>query len=297
MFGSSLLSGRAAQNKGRKMFWLVQLCAAFILGICATALHAAPAQPTLTITAGGAANRFTVAELLSRRDLASVQIPPHVDYSNSLTVQAVPLLNLLASFPLEGFDRLEATATDGFVAQIPLTLIEAGKSGGSVAWIAIEDPDHPWPKLPGKDASAGPFYLVWQYPERSRVSNEQWPYKLEKLTAVQSPELRWPQLELDAALAADAPARRGQEAFVTQCLPCHRLNGGGASEIGPDLGQPMAATNYLTETGLRALVRDPKSVRTWPQQQMPAFSPTVLPDTDLNALIAYLKQITSQRSR
>ena len=89
----------------------------------------------------------------------------------------------------------------------------------------------------------------------------------------------------------------GGRGFAAQCIPCHRLNGGGASEIGPDLRQPMAATDYMTEAGLRALVRDPKSVRTWPQQQMPAFPPTILPDTDLNALIAYLKQIASQRSR
>jgi mono/diheme cytochrome c family protein len=120
---------------------------------------------------------------------------------------------------------------------------------------------------------------------------------LEELTAVQSPELRWPQLRINSALSADAPARRGEEVFATQCIPCHRLNGGGASEIGPDLGQPMAETEYMTETGIRALVRDPKSVSIWPQQQMPAFPPTVLPDTDLNALVAYLKQIASQRSR
>jgi mono/diheme cytochrome c family protein len=101
----------------------------------------------------------------------------------------------------------------------------------------------------------------------------------------------------DAALPADAPARRGEEVFVTQCIPCHRLNGGGASDIGPDLGQPMGATDYLTEAGLRALVRDPKSVRTWPQQQMPAFPLSVLPDTDLDALIAYLRQIVSQQRR
>ena len=120
---------------------------------------------------------------------------------------------------------------------------------------------------------------------------------LEKLTAVQSPELRWPQLKVDAALPEDAQARRGEEVFVTQCLPCHRLNGAGGSEIGPDLGQPMAATDYLTEAGIRALVRDPKSVRTWPQQQMPAFPPALLPDTDLDALVAYLRQIATQRQR
>ena len=105
---------------------------------------------------------------------------------------------------------------------------------------------------------------------------------------MQPPELRWPQLKVDAELAADAPATLEEAVFAIQCLPCHRLNGAGASEIGPDLGQPMAATDYMTEPGLRALVRDPKSVRTWPQQQMPGFPPTILPDTDLNALIAYL---------
>lgn len=272
-----------------------KLCAALLLGLCALPARAAPAQSTLTIIAGAITHRFTATELLSRTDLASVQVPPRVAYDTPLTLQAVPLLDLLAAFPLKSFDRLEARTTDGFVAQIPLSLIKAGKSGGSVAWIAVENPDHPWPKLPGKDASAGPFFLIWQYPDRSGMANEQWPYMLEKLTAVQSPERRWPQLAVNAALPGDAPARLGEAVFAAQCLPCHRLNGGGMSESGPDLGQPMAAIDYLTEPGLRALVRDPKSVRTWPQQQMPAFPPTVLPDTDLNALIAYLKQIASQR--
>jgi mono/diheme cytochrome c family protein len=276
---------------------LVQLCAAHLLSLCSASVRAEPGQPVRTMTAGAVTNHFTAAELLSRGDLATLQIPPNVDYRVPLNVQAVPLLDLLAVFRLEGFDRLEASATDGFVAQIPLALIEAGKRGGSVAWVAVEDPNHPWPKLPGKDASAGPLYLIWQYPERSRVSNEQWPYMLERLTAVESPELRWPQLKVDGSLPGDAPARRGEEVFATQCLPCHRLNGGGGSQIGPDLGQPMAATDYMTESGINTLVRDPKSVRTWPQQQMPAFPATVLPDTDLNTLIAYLRQIAGQRSR
>jgi hypothetical protein len=35
-----------------------------------------------------------------------------------------------------------------------------------------------------------------------------------------------------------------------------------------DLGQPMPVTAYFTAVGLRALMQDPTSVRTWPQQQM-----------------------------
>jgi hypothetical protein len=47
---------------------------------------------------------------------------------------AVPLLDLLAAFPLEGFDRLEASATDGFVAQIPLAL-SALRDSGLPSWL------------------------------------------------------------------------------------------------------------------------------------------------------------------
>jgi hypothetical protein len=237
-----------------------QLCAALFLDLWAARVSAEPAQPILTITAGTVTNHFTAAELLSRTDLASVQIPPHVDYKVSLTVQAVPLLDLLTALPLEGFDRLEASATDGFVAQIPLALIEAGRSGGSVAWDRCREPKRSLAQLARQRCQCPLILFSLVYPERSRVANEQWPYMLEKLTAVQSPELRWPRLKLNAAVPADAPAKLGEEVFVTQCLPCHRLTGAGGSEMGPDLGQPMAATDCMTEAGIRALVRDPKSV-------------------------------------
>jgi hypothetical protein len=68
----------------------------------------------------------------------------------------VPLLDLLATFPLERFDRLETSATDGFVAQIPIALIEAGKSGGSVAWIAVETQTIPGPSCQGKTPAPAP---------------------------------------------------------------------------------------------------------------------------------------------
>jgi hypothetical protein len=53
---------------------------------------------------------------------------------------AVPLLGLLGDFVSERLDTLEARAADGFVTQIPPALGRSGASGGSVAWIAVEDP-------------------------------------------------------------------------------------------------------------------------------------------------------------
>ena len=95
-------------------------------------------------------------------------------------------------------------------------------------------------------------------------------------------------MAVDASLPVDAPARHGQEVFTVQCMPCHRMKGAGESEVGPDLGSPMNPTQYFTADGLRRLIRNPKSVRTWPQQMMPAFDAEKLSDADLDAVIAYL---------
>jgi mono/diheme cytochrome c family protein len=257
---------------------------------------AAAAEPSLTIELGGITRRFTTSELLARPDAADIDIPNDHDYGRATRYRAVPLLPLLADLPQDRFDTLEARATDGFVAQIPLSLVRQGTEGGATAWIAVEPPGQPWPPLPGKDTGAGPFYLVWEHPERSGVIAEQWPYQLASLTAFESPAHRWPQLAADASLAPGASARRGQPVFAAHCLPCHRLNGGGAGDKGPDLGWPMNATDYLTGQGLRALVRDPKSVRTWPLQQMPGFGADALPEADLEALVAYLRHMAQHKA-
>ena len=46
--------------------------------------------------------------------------------------------------------------------------------------------------------------------------------------------------------------------------------------------------------GLRSLIRNPKAVRTWPQQQMPGFDETMLREADLDALIAYLTHMAAR---
>ncbi len=253
--------------------------------------RASAAAPTLTLSVGETTKTFTAAELLARPDAAPLNIPADVSYRQAMTYRAVPLLALIGERDKAGaraFDTIEARASDGFVSQLPAALIEKGASGGAVAWIAVEDPAAPWPHLPGREASAGPFYLVWEHPERSGIGSEQWPFALAALTGVEDPVHRWPQLAVDPALPPVAPERRGQAAFIKTCIACHRFKGAGEGDMGPDLGQPMNVTRYMTPAGLRALIRDPKSVRTWPQQQMPGFDAKNLPDADLDALMAFL---------
>jgi mono/diheme cytochrome c family protein len=248
----------------------------------------------LSLDLGDTKRTVTAAELLARPDAAEVDVPNDPSFKTPMRYRAVPLLPLLTSVPRGRIDTVEARATDNFVAQVPLSLVDSENHGGATAWIAIEPQDRPWPKLPGKNSGAGPFYLIWTHPERSGVKTEQWVFNLAGLTAAESPAHRWPQLAPDASLPSTSPVRQGERVFEANCLPCHRLNGGGAGDAGPDLGKPMNAVTYFTAPGLRALIRDPKSVRTWPMQQMPGFNAETIPDQDLNALILYLHHIADR---
>jgi hypothetical protein len=90
-----------------------------------------------------------------------------------MSYRAVPLSALLSELPPDEADTIQARAIDGFVAELPRTLI----GGAAVPWLAVEDPAHLWPHLPGKTVSASPSYLVWQGPERAATSTESGPMR------------------------------------------------------------------------------------------------------------------------
>ncbi len=261
-----------------------------VLIVILEAMASAAANRSLSLTGGGVTKQFGTAALLARSDTATITVPHDVAYGRAMTYRAVPLRDLLAELPPDAADTIEARATDGFVSQLPRAVI----AGPAVAWIAVEDPVHPWPVLRGKAQSAGPFYLVWENPAAAGISPEQWPYALAAVTEVASPVQRWPAIAVAASLPADAAARQGQAVFLANCLPCHRLAGSGEGRMGPDLLKPMPATTYFTDAGLRALIRNPASVRHWPAQQMPGFERTSISDSDVDAVIAYLHQLAEQ---
>jgi hypothetical protein len=223
--------------------------------------------------------------LLIRPDARTITIPADVSYRRAMTYRAVPLIALIGDVGKLGFTTIEARAKDGFVSQIPVSLIMQGvgrlrrvdrdrRAEGAVAEPA------------GQASERGPFYLVWENPERSSVGSEQWPYALAGLTGVDDPVRRWPQL------AVDLPCERRQgtswAGIVHQelhSLPSPQRRG--RKRDRPDLGKPMNVMTYMTAVGLHALIRDPKSVRTWPEQQMLGFGPEI-PDAEIDALIAFL---------
>ncbi|WP_321814109.1 MULTISPECIES: cytochrome c [unclassified Paraburkholderia] len=270
------------------------LFAALLLTLGAIAQCAA-AQPAIELLIGGKTQSFSQQALLARTDAAEIHVPRDVAYGTPTTYRAVPLADLLDGAAIPTDSVLEARATDGFAAQLPMDLVLNRNGATAVAWLAIEDPAHPWPKLRGKPVSAGPFYLVWIGKEAASVRSEQWPYQVARLATQPSPSSRWPVLAVDPALPATDPVRAGQSLFITQCLTCHRLNHAGSADTGPDLNVPMNPVDYFQPAALHRYIRNPASVRDWPGRAMPAFPPDQLSDREIDLIVAYLAYVAHRK--
>ncbi|WP_206996395.1 c-type cytochrome [Trinickia mobilis] len=257
--------------------------------------HCEAAQPTIELTIGGKTQSFSQRALLARPDAVEIHVPRDVAYGSSTTYRAVPLADLLDGAALPADSVLEARATDGFAAQLPMDLVRNRDPATAVAWLAVEDPAQPWPKLPGKPVSAGPFYLVWVGREAASVRSEQWPYQIARLATQPSPSARWPVLAVDPALPATDPIRAGQSLFITQCFACHRLNRAGSADTGPDLNVPMNPVEYFQPAALHRYIRNPASVRDWPGRTMPAFPQDQLSDREIDLIVAYLAYMAQRK--
>ena len=263
--------------------------------LCLVSFGAA-ADPVLHVAIGGETRHFARDALLARPDVVSVEIADDVAYGKAMRFRAIPLAALLAGLSPPADSVIETVALDGFAAQLPLDLITNTDPAKAVAWLAVEPADAPWLPLPGKSASAGPFYIVWMGAAASTIRSEQWPYQVARLESQPSPAARWPALAVDPALPATHAVRAGQALFVTQCLPCHRLNGAGSSTVGPDMNKPMSPTEYLTRPALHALIRDPRSVRNWPGLLMPGFPQDRMSDREIDLVIDYLAHMAARRT-
>lgn len=247
----------------------------------------------LELELGDYSRRWQTEELLKHPQLETITVKDDVSYKRDMIYRAVPLAALLHG--VKSDQHLQAVASDGFAAEMaaaPLLNVH-----GARAWLAIEDPAQPWPGLSAGKHSAGPFYLVWTEPQSGNISPEQWPFHVAIIKRMAPVAERFPALLPDSALKADDPVNQGFALFQKNCLACHRLNGAGDAQFGPDLNIPFSPTEYFGGQFLKRYIRDPQSLRQWPQARMPGFSAAVLPDEDLAMLVGYLKHMAGRKVR
>ena len=215
-----LLCGRGNRALQLPKRWLINT-------ILLLTFYAPAWAATLTLEGGQSWLTFDSAALLARPDATEVEISANDVYGHPRRYRAVPLAAVLSALPPPPGSELEAAATDGFAAQIPLALAMQAEPGSARAWLAIEPVDAPGLSCPARRSARAHSISVWERPAASRISSEYWPYQLATLRYVPAPSTRWPQIAVNASLATDHPARVGQAVFEATCLACHRMNGGG----------------------------------------------------------------------
>lgn len=262
-----------------------RLCIALLLLLPLANLNAAE----LTLELGTHTERLSTAQLLHHPQAQTIEIPADVSYKRAMRYQALPLAALLHG--VQPGDHLQLVASDGFAAELSAAPV-LGQTG-SQAWLAIEDPAQPWPPLGNGKPSAGPFYLVWQNPAASQIGPEQWPFQLASIRKLAPVAQRFPALRPAADAAPDVAAGFAQ--YQKHCMACHRLNGAGDAQFGPDLNIPYSPTEYLSGDFLARYIRDPQAMRRWPQGRMPGFTEAQLSAEQLDALLAYLRHMATRK--
>ncbi|MGS0544980.1 cytochrome c [Pseudomonas sp. Y5-11] len=245
----------------------------------------------LDLQLGAPHHTWQTEDLLKHPQVQTLTIKNDVSYKKDMTYRAVPVAALLTG--IKPGDHLQAVALDGFAAELSAAPLLNTK--GARAWLAIEDPAQPWPPLSEGKHSAGPFYLVWTDPQAGNISPEQWPFQVASIKRMAPVAERFPALLPDPALKANDPVNQGFALFQKNCLACHRLNGAGDAQFGPDLNIPYNPTEYFGADFLKRYIRDPQSLRQWPQAKMPGFSAEVLPEADLQLLIGYLQHMAGRK--
>ena len=245
----------------------------------------------LDLQLGATRHTWQTEELLKHPQVQTLTINNDVSYKKDMIYRAVPVAALLTGIKPD--DHLQAVALDGFAAELSAAPLLNTK--GARAWLAIEDPAQPWPPLSEGKHSAGPFYLVWTDPQAGNISPEQWPFQVASIKRMAPVAERFPALLPDPALKANDPVNQGFALFQKNCLACHRLNGAGDAQFGPDLNIPYNPTEYFGADFLKRYIRDPQSLRQWPQAKMPGFSAEVLPEGDLQLLIGHLQHMAGRK--
>lgn len=239
----------------------------------------------------GAPQRYSAEQLLARPDAQTVEVPNDVAYQRPMTYRAVPLASLLQG--VGPGQAVQIRATDGFVAELDSTPLVETRQEAAQAWLAIETPRAPWPAMGEGKPSAGPFYVVWTQPQASGIRPEQWPYQTAEIRLTTSVAERFPAMM--PANDASGTVQQGWNVFQVNCLVCHSMNRQGDARMGPDLNVPYSPVEYFAGDYLRQYIRDPGSLRHWPQASMPPFPPEVLRDPELDALLAYLTHMAGRK--
>lgn len=152
-----------------------------------------------------------------------------------------------------------------FLATRELENADSTKKSEDGLWTMVE-----------KHGSPGPYYLVWDNPEKTYW--QKWPFKIAEITLI-SKDVANKFTKLKPK--DDFVLNKGYNLVLKNCTSCHQVAKTGFAKMGPDLkdlAQLREEKDFL------------KQIRQ-PMGKMLPFTTDILSDDDVSAIYTYLKQV------
>src|SRR5262245_44965238 len=129
-------------------------------------------EPRRTSQSGSKTASFTLNDLLKRPSVKTIAVPADPSYGGQAkTYRAVPAAELFRGIEISAGGTIFFKSLDGFSGPLNKSDLLNTDPQKSIGYVALEDPNQKWaPLKPGQTATAGPFYLVWQNPEKSNIA-------------------------------------------------------------------------------------------------------------------------------
>lgn len=259
----------------------------------------------LTIEVNEKKYSYFSTDLLNRPDIETITITDVSAYPRKkMTFKALKFASLIQDISINHESRIEFIARDGFTANLPPLILLNTDKAKSIGYLAIEDPQDPWPlyaqhMTPDEptNETAGPFYLFWVNPELSNIGREEWPFKFNRVVVSTSLSNLYPGIVPEATGPDADRINAGFQVYVKNCLACHQINQVGPGTMGPDLNYPMNPLEYFKQGILEKFIRDPQSVRFNPRTVMGAFPESIISESELEQLIDYLGYMANHKKR
>jgi len=174
-------------------------------------------------------------------------------------------------------------ALDGYVAVS--SILKLKEPGGYIVFSDLDFED--WEPISIKEATPGPFYLVWTGMDQTTKNEYPWPWQLSSINLIKFEDQY--SAVFPSGVSKNSSVYKGYEIFKGRCVRCHSMNGEGG-KVGPDLNAPQSIVAYRNAYMIKEMIKNPSKYR---YTQMPDHPD--LSDQDLDNVLTYFNYMNEIR--
>ena len=251
--------------------------------------HAMEESPSLKfLISGNVVDEITLDDMKSELKVHRIELFDHLHRKKKkykgFTLKDVIQLGFGDEWKNSDYTDIAFEALDGYVAVSSTSKLK--EPGGYIVFSDLDFKDRE--SISIKEATPGPFYLVWTGMDQTTKNEYPWPWQLSSINLIKFEDQY--SAVFPSGVSKNSSVYKGYEIFKGRCVRCHSMNGEGGM-VGPDLNAPQSIVAYRNAYIVKEMIKNPSKYR---YTQMPDHPD--LSDKDLDNLISYFNYMNEIRN-